>query len=499
MSLLGQQQNVGNNKIHSKTMHVVVIVLGDLGRSPRMQYHCISLLEAGHYVTAIGYTGEGLVPTLQEQQQHQQNDDDNNTLPAQSCSSRFKFVRFNPPTLLKNSPFYFIARLLSLMYHLSYALLFSVTKRPIDFVLVQNPPAIPLLIVAYLFCHITAFRQKGRRPGFIIDWHNLGYSMFRHGSKLQRLTKLYEQCMAPLADGHFTVTKAMKEYLMTNMGVTTSNIDILYDCPPQMFEPLHVKEQHAILSKLNSELVKCCPKSWISDYSNGDTDTNKTLFTEEYVDVTGTTCIRHRPGRPALVTSSTSWTPDEDFGLLLKALIIFDNQIKMNTTHPKLRVLVVVTGKGPERSMYEEQISQLQLEYVAVVTVWLEAIDYPKLLACADLGVSLHTSTSGLDLPMKVLDLFGCEVPVVAHDFNCLHELVKDRVNGRVFSTSDELANLLFTLLLPLQSQQGSISVPNHTFGELHTYSEQLRGRTRWHTNWLDHALPVIMLATPKQ
>ena len=37
---------------------VAVIVLGDLGRSPRMQYHALSLCREGYDVEFVGYGGD---------------------------------------------------------------------------------------------------------------------------------------------------------------------------------------------------------------------------------------------------------------------------------------------------------------------------------------------------------------------------------------------------------------------------------------------------------
>ena len=43
--------------------HAVVLVLGDLGRSPRMQYHARSLtqVEGISFVTQVGYSGEKVI------------------------------------------------------------------------------------------------------------------------------------------------------------------------------------------------------------------------------------------------------------------------------------------------------------------------------------------------------------------------------------------------------------------------------------------------------
>lgn len=447
----------------AEQLHIVVVVLGDVGRSPRMQYHALSLLELGHYVTLVGYDGEDLIEDLQVE------------------TERFSAVRFGVPEcpiILRIIGLRLLWRILMVSLWLFHALFFRLRKKPqVECIVVQNPPAVPLMTIAWLFSKVKGMTQS-KRPKFIIDWHNLQYSFF--GGILQKLVKAYEVKMSRFAHGHLCVTAAMKSFLQKEMGLSDKIISVLYDCPPSMFRPLTVAEQHHVLTKLKKEFSNVCPRSWnLPEDASQDTILTKKSSETEY---------EPRYGRPALLTSSTSWTPDEDFGLLLDALVMLEEQI--NLAASPLKILLVVTGKGPEKAMYEEKISQLKMASVAVHTIWLDPGDYPKLLACADLGISLHTSTSGLDLPMKVLDLYGCQVPVCARDFECLCELVKDKENGRTFSTASQLADQLWTLLSPLTRQPNAAP---HSFGELNLYSKNLEGRRRWKENWTENAMPIIL------
>lgn len=249
-----------------------------------------------------------------------------------------------------------------------------------------------------------------------------------------------------------------------------------------------------------------------------------------------------RSDRPAIVVSSTSWTADEDFGMLIEALSLYvktssadssarsdqprvesssslasstavdaegfssgeeveapgaaktspddvddwvdagkpDTSLPASPRAPVKPIVEVegakedgplpdlvcfITGKGPLRDQHKAMIeersrsegwatgasttngSSERRPRVFVHLVWLEASDYPRLLGCADVGVSLHVSSSGFDLPMKVVDCFGCGTPVCARGFPSAGELVKQDKNGYLFDTAQELADELKELL----------------------------------------------------
>ena len=137
----------------------------------------------------------------------------------------------------------------------------------------------------------------------------------------------------------------------------------------------------------------------------------------------------------------------------------------------------VVTGKGAGRDEFLKEVKNFRSKFVGISSVWLEPEDYPRLMGVADIGISLHASSSGLDLPMKVVDMLGSGTPALALRYNCIGELLKEGENGFLFSTPKELAEAIVKLL-----EKG---FPNDTSSLLNKLKENVkRKRTYWQEEW---------------
>lgn len=179
----------------NKPKTVCVIVLGDIGRSPRMQYHVKSLIQHNYNIDLIGYIESAPLKEITQD-------------PNTKIHNLTPFPDLNLPTGLKYV-FKTFWQILSLLIAL-----FSI-RRP-QYVLCQNPPAIPTLFVCYFYCLLV-------RSKFIIDWHNYTHTILALGSSptslIVRCAKWIERKFGQKSWANLCVTNAMKLDLRDNWDI----------------------------------------------------------------------------------------------------------------------------------------------------------------------------------------------------------------------------------------------------------------------------------------
>jgi len=115
-----------------------------------------------------------------------------------------------------------------------------------------------------------ALKRRGVR--FVIDWHNLGYTVLRlrlgQWHPAVRFARWFERRDARRADANLCVSRALAAFLQSRFGVTTAHV--LYDRPASPFTPVQrgEREQYrqALFSRLGIHTEKLgfivCPTSW---------------------------------------------------------------------------------------------------------------------------------------------------------------------------------------------------------------------------------------------
>ncbi|KAI6188618.1 Chitobiosyldiphosphodolichol beta-mannosyltransferase [Aphelenchoides besseyi] len=457
-------------------LNAIVVVLGDVGHSPRISYHASSLAAHGLHVDLVGYTNSQPHPEI-------------------ANNENIRIVSLpTPPKIFSHPkcprPLQLILKTITLLFSLFYVLVFKTAFRS-SLVLMQNPPGIPTMLICYL---VSRFKSAT----FIIDWHNYTYTILQqtHSTGQQnsqrapksdknsiiRFAHWWEGFFGSLADWNICVSNMMRNDLKTRWNI---NAITLYDKPTSWNTVdcslrNDVVAQHSFYRRLFSTPSFAAFSSTLNAEKEFKESTLFTALNQNDKTI-------QRRDRPLLLVSSTSWTEDEDFGILLDALKEYEKTAEIqNACSDKIilpKLFVIITGKGPQRDYYMDKISHMRMKYVDVVSAWLEAIDYPRLLACADLGVSLHTSSSGLDLPMKIVDMHGLSLPVLAKKFPAIDEQINDGINGRLFDTAHQLRQILVEL---------STEFPSNT--PLNELKKHMRSETRinWHEQWDALLWPII-------
>ena len=411
-------------------MRTAVIVLGDLGLSPRMQNHALSLAEAGHDVDLIGLEGSppmGAVANHPRIHCHRLSD---GAFKGRARGGVRRFVLASTARAAGHG----VALLRKLMR----------VPKP-DVILAQVPPAVPTLAVAS-----TAARLRGAR--LVIDWHNLSHTIaaVRLGESHRAVKSISrsERRWARRAGGHLSVSQALADWLLREYKVKAT---VLYDRPPNAF----TRQTDSAASELWARLAKDTPPA---------------------------------AGRPPLVVSPTSWTLDEDFDLLLEALERADRRIgndKPQGSPQAPDLAVVLSGRGPLRDAFNARLARRHFKHLSVRTDWVEPADYPTLIGMADLGVCLHQSSSGLDLPMKLADFRGASVPVAAFDYApVIGEVLTTGREGVLFRDPGELASVLVAVATK-NSDPSSALVQSRAWLREHPAE-------RWEDHWRERALTLV-------
>jgi len=277
------------------------------------------------------------------------------------------------------------------------------------------------LLICILICYI-------RSSKLILDWHNYGYTILKVNGRnnfLVYLSYLYEKLLGRFSYINLCVSNAMKKDLKSKFNIEAIEFP---DKPmPNVFSNSIPNEK---------------------DIFNLFMKYKSTFKVESFFepDMTSSSLgLTLKKNRPFLFLSSTSWSPDEDFNILLNAMVKCDALLASSSYDLMINkeIYMIITGRGPMRDAFIKKTESKNLKYFQVKTIWLDSDDYPKVLSMVDLGVCMHYSSSGYDLPMKVVDMFSAGLPVLAIEYETLKELVKDKSNGYLFKDEDDLCELM--------------------------------------------------------
>ncbi|KAI5277805.1 Chitobiosyldiphosphodolichol Beta-Mannosyltransferase [Manis pentadactyla] len=199
----------------------MVVVLGDVGRSPCMHHHALSLAKCGFSVTLAGVLQITLSNTLKgtsfpDSKHHDE----------LLQSDRIQIVSLPKLQRLAVGP-HILQYGVKVVFQVVHFLWKLMCWEPAAYIFLQNPLGLPAIAICWFVGCLCGSK-------LVTDWHSYGYSIMGlgHGPRhcLVLLAKWYKKICGPLSHLNLSVTNAMREDLAESWPIRVSQMISLQSC-----------------------------------------------------------------------------------------------------------------------------------------------------------------------------------------------------------------------------------------------------------------------------
>ena len=290
-------------------------------------------------------------------------------------------------------------------------------RYPVRYYVIQNPPFFPFLPLLQIHAWAT-------KAVLLVDWHNLSHSILYQRNPPRMLYRIFRhfEYRWGYGDVNVCVSEALAAHLQEQF-VKTREREGDKLTPPRMV----VFRDYA-------------PKSVC--FTRRTDAQEKQTFWRDYLPEAALSKRKKTNFFPFIFIMNCSWGVDDDWRLLLSALYELQCRLlsrKNSTlsrhgeeeTNSVVSWCVILTGEGPTKNCFLETVEK---EYPSLwphlyPTYFTNYETYAQAVGSADVGICVHRSTSEMDFPMKILDLWGCGVPAIALDYPALAERMPARAS----------------------------------------------------------------------
>lgn len=131
---------------------------------------------------------------------------------------------------------------------------------------------------------------------------------------------------------------------------------------------------------------------------------------------------------------------DNYFQTLIKIAKHLDNK--------NIYMTFIILGSGKSQKMVDDKINKLDFKMIKFKFFPFQYDIYPKIIGSCDLGICFEGSPLVLDVSHVLLEMNACHIPIIATQFGCVNEIVKNGENGIIVDGEQEMIDVFDKLFI---------------------------------------------------